>query len=227
MPPIRLSILACLVLLLSACQSPAPRPATPLLEDPPLQQWLQIRAEALSGGAPVVVEVVDAPRLQAELTPDGRLRIWRGLLLRTRDEAEVTFVLAHELAHRSLGHFERRAAAGDTWDALEAEREADREALDALRQMGLRPDAATSLLSLVAGESALDPGADRAGLAMVEQRLEVLWEQVANADSHPMRMQDGWRALMDARFASWLATDPAARDPARTALLRDHVRRPG
>lgn len=225
MPRIRLTLLACLALLLAACQSPAPRPSALVFDDPPVQQWLQGRAQALAGGAPVVVEVVDGPRVQAELLPDGRLRIGRALLLRTRDEAEVTFVLAHELAHRALGHFERRAA-GDGWNDLQAEREADREALDALRQMGLRPDAATSLLSVVAGERSLDPGVDREGLALVEQRLEVLWEQVAGAGSHPMRAQDGWRALMDTRFEAWLADDPAAGDPARAALVREHVRRP-
>lgn len=225
MPRIRLTLLACLALLLAACQSPAPRPSAPVFDDPPVQQWLQGRAQALAGGAPVAVEVVDGPGIQAELSPDGRLRIGRGLLLRTRDEAEITFVLAHELAHRSLGHFERRAA-GEGWDALEAEREADREALDALRQMGLRPDAATSLLSLVAGERALDPAVDREGLAMVDQRLEVLWEQVAGAGSHAMRARDDWRALMDARFEAWMADDPAADDASRAALVREHVRRP-
>lgn len=220
---LRLLALSCLVLF-AGCAAVPPREAAPL-DDAAVVAWLQSRAESLAGGEPVAVEVLDGPRPQAELGPDGRLRVWRGLLLRTRDEAEVTFVLAHELAHRTLGHFARREA-GAGWDPVEAEREADRAALDALRQMGLRADAATSLLSLVAGEAERDPAADGAALAEVGRRLEVLWEQVADAGMHPMRAHDPWRALMDARFEAWLAADPAGRDPARAALVREHVRRP-
>jgi hypothetical protein len=92
--------------------------------------------------------------------------------------------------------------------------------------MGLRADAATSLLSLVAAEHARDAEVDRAALALVEQRLEVLWEQVARAPPHTMPAADPWRALLDARFEEWFAADPAARDPARAAMVREHVRRP-
>lgn len=213
------------VLLLAACATQRPASSTPPLDDPQATAWLQARADALSGGDPVQVEIVDAARMQAELAPDGRLRVWRGLLLRTRDEAEITFVLAHEIAHRTLGHFARREA-GTGWDPLAAEREADSAALDALRQMGLRADAATSLLSLAAAESALDPASDRDALALVDQRLEVLWEQVGGAPPHAMRAADPWRALMDARFERWFGADPAAIDPARAAMVRDHVQRP-
>ena len=213
-----------LALLLAACTAAPSRPEAPL-DDPEVAAWLQARAEALAGGEPVRVELVDGARVQADLQPDGRLRVWRGLLLRTRDEAEITFVLAHELAHRALGHFVRRDA-GAGWDPVAAEREADAAALGVLRQMGLRADASTSLLSLVAGEAARDPDADRAALALVEQRLEVLWEQVAGAPPHAMRGEDPWRALLDARFERWFAADPAARDAARAAMVREHARRP-
>lgn len=223
MRPFRLLPALCLAVL-AACATPSPRPAA-TLDDPQATAWLQARAEALAGGDPVRVEIVDAARIQAELDADGRLRVWRGLLLRTRDEAEVTFVLAHEIAHRALGHFARRADAA-AWDPVAAEREADVAALEVLRQMGLRADASTSLLSLVAGEAALDPDVDRAALALVEQRLEVLWEQVGGAPPHPMRGEDPWRALLDARFEAWFAADPAARDATRAALVREHVRRP-
>lgn len=214
-----------LPLVLAACAHSPPR-ATAALADPAVEAWLQARADALSGGEPVRIELLDGPLVQAELGADGTLRIWRGLLLRTRDEAEITFVIAHELAHRELGHFERRDA-GAGWDPLEAEREADRAALESLRQMGLRADAATSLLSLADGESRLDRDVDAAALAQVGQRLEVLWEQVSAAVAHPMRGNDTWRSLVDARFEAWFAADPAARDPARARMVREHVRRPG
>lgn len=223
MRPFRWPLLL-LPVVLAACASAPPRAVAPLA-DPAVEAWLQARADALSGGEPVRIEVLDGPLVQAELGADGTLRIWRGLLLRTRDEAEITFVIAHELAHRALGHFERREA-GAGWDALEAEREADRAALESLRQMGLRADAATSLLSLAAGEAHLERGADAAAPDQVGQRLEVLWEQVASVPAHPMRADDPWRALVDTRFEAWFGDDPAARDLAREGLVRDHVRRP-
>lgn len=217
-------IAAGLALLLSACAA-TPHREAPLLDDPALIVWLQGRADALAGADPVRVRVVDGPSVQAELEPDGHLRVWRGLLLRARDESEVTFVLAHEIAHRSLGHFAQRQA-GDRWDPLQAEREADRTALDALRQMGLRAEAATALLSLVAAEAALSPGVDRTALAFVDERLDALWEAVAGAAAHPPRGGDPWRVLLDTRFEAWFAADPAARDPARSAMVRGHAGRP-
>jgi hypothetical protein len=210
-----------LVALLTACGAPT-RPAAPL-DDPAARDWLQARAEALAGGEPVQVQLVDGAAIQADLEPDGRLRLWRGLLLRTRDEAEITFVIAHELAHRALGHFDRRASASD-WDPLAAELEADRQAIDTLRQMGLRGDAGTSLLSLLDAEFALALAADDPARLVVSRRLEALWE--LTPPPHQRRDGDGWRALVDARWDNWFAGDAAARDPTRASLVRDHVRRP-
>jgi hypothetical protein len=211
-----------LAALLTACAAPT-RPAPPL-DDPAVRDWLQARAEALSGGEPVQVELFGGAPIQADLQPDGRLRLWTGLLLRTRDEAEVTFVLAHELAHRTLGHFERRES-GPDWDPLVAELEADRQAIDTLRQMGLRGDAGTSLLSLLDAEFALALAADDPARITVSRRLEALWE--LTPPPHERRGSDGWRALVDARWDTWFADDAASRNPAREALVRDHVRRPG
>jgi hypothetical protein len=216
--PLLVLALACLLV---ACTAPM-RPAQPF-DDPAVRDWLQARAEALAGGEPVQVALYSGAPIQADLEPDGRLRLWRALLLRTRDEAEVTFVIAHELAHRSLGHFERRKAATD-WDPLAAELEADRQAIDTLRQMGLRADAGTSLLSLIDAEFALVLEADDPARILVSRRLEALWEQTAQP--HEPRSGDGWRSLLDARWQAWFAQDAASRDPARKGMVRDHVRRP-
>lgn len=210
-----------LAALLTACVAPM-RPAAPL-DDPAARDWLQARAEALSGGEPVQVELFGGAPIQADLQPDGRLRLWTGLLLRTRDEAEVTFVIAHELAHRTLGHFERRES-GPDWDPLVAELEADRQAINTLRQMGLRGDAGTSLLSLLDAEFAQVLAEDDPARVLVSRRLEALWE--LTPPPHEARSVDAWRSLLDARWEAWFADDPAARDPARTALVRDHARRP-
>ena len=220
MNALRLPCLIVLAVLLAGCMAPT-RSDRPL-EEPAVRDWLQARAQALAGGEPVQVELLDGQAIQADLRPDGTLRLWKGLLLRTRDEAEVTFIIAHELAHRSLGHFDRRESAVD-WDPIAAEREADRQAIDTLRQMGLRADAGTSLLSLLDAEFALVLAADDPARRMVSQRLEALWE--LTPPPHEPRDGDGWRSRVDARWEPWFAGDAAARDPTRERLVRDHVRR--
>jgi hypothetical protein len=220
MNALRLFRLIVLAVLVAGCTAPT-RPDRPL-DEPAVRDWLQARAQALAGGEPVQVALLDGEAIQADLRPDGTLRMWKGLLLRTRDEAEVTFVIAHELAHRSLGHFDRRESAAD-WDPIAAEREADRQAIDTLRQMGLRADAGTSLLSLLDAEFALVLAADDPARLMVSQRLEALWE--LTPPPHEPRDGDGWRPRVDARWETWFAGDAAARDPIRERLVRDHVRR--
>lgn len=78
---------------------------------------LVIRDEALNGyvrgvlcrtigaercGA-VRLYVVRAPMFNASMSPNGTMRVFSGLLLRTRSEAELASVLGHE-----FGHFEQR-----------------------------------------------------------------------------------------------------------------------
>lgn len=41
---------------------------------------------------------------QASMRPNGAMEVWSGLLLRTRDEAELAAVLGHEFAHFELRH---------------------------------------------------------------------------------------------------------------------------
>jgi hypothetical protein len=209
------------VLLLAACASPGRR-ATPPLDAPAVVAWLQARADALSGGTPVDVRVLDGDAIQGQLEPDGTLTLHRGLLVRLRDESEATFVIAHELAHRELGHFEQRAT-DPAWDADAAEHAADRRALEVLQQMGLRPDAGTSLLSALAGEFEAVPDVEVQARETVAKRLELLWEFTPPA--HAGRDDDPWRRVVDPEWERWFARDPAAADPGRTALVRGHVRR--
>lgn len=49
------------------------------------------------------VYVLREPTFNATMSPNGTMRIFSGLLLRMRSEAELAYVLAHE-----FGHFERR-----------------------------------------------------------------------------------------------------------------------
>ncbi|WP_084580248.1 M48 family metallopeptidase [Sphingomonas azotifigens] len=51
----------------------------------------------------VRVYVIRAPMFNASMTPNGTMRVYSGLLLRLRNEAELATVLGHE-----FGHYERR-----------------------------------------------------------------------------------------------------------------------
>lgn len=118
-------------------------------------------ADAETGGRlKVTVELLDSDQVNAAALPDGRLLVNRGLLALARSEAELAFVLAHEIGHVVAGHARQGAArppvdpaiAGVAEVQAEAEfnrgqeREADRIGLDALAQAGFDPAAATAFL---------------------------------------------------------------------------------
>ncbi len=223
LPVPAVAVLLSTLLAIAGCASTATRAPPAAFDDPEVVAWLGNRAAALAGGAAPTVEVIVDDGIQAELLPDGRLRLRTALLLRARDEAEITFIIAHELAHAELDHFARRERAD--WDPLQAEHAADLRALDTLRQMGLRADAGTSLLSAIDAELGLIADLDPGVRPLVAERLSLLWE-FSVSSGHPPRMGDGWRGLMDSRWESWFARDAAAGDARRESLLREHAQRP-
>lgn len=52
----------------------------------------------------VRIYVIRAPVFNASMSPNGTMRVYTGLLLRARNEAELASVLAHEFAHFELRH---------------------------------------------------------------------------------------------------------------------------
>ncbi len=119
-------------------------------------------AEAETGGRlEVTVELLDSDQVNAAALPDGRLLVNRGLLALARGEAELAFVLAHEIGHVVAGHARQGAArppvdpaiAGVAEVQAEAEfnrgqeREADRIGIDALARAGFDPAAAPAFLA--------------------------------------------------------------------------------
>jgi predicted Zn-dependent protease len=222
MPTLRALNAGLFALLLSACASGTSRLPQPL-HDPEVQAWIEARVRTLAGEHPPSVELWHSPATQATLYPNGHLTIRSALLLRLRDESEITFVLAHELAHHDLGHFMRRTE--PDWDARAAEHQADLAAAQQLAQMGLRTDAGISLLTALEAELAMDSDADQEGLDMLSERLRLL-QEAGRAPAHAPPARDTWRALMDSRWEAWFVEDPAAKDPERALIVRTHAQRP-
>lgn len=52
----------------------------------------------------VRIYVVRIPYFNATMAPNGVMQIWSGLLLRTENEAQLAYILAHEIAHYRYQH---------------------------------------------------------------------------------------------------------------------------
>ena len=50
------------------------------------------------------VYIVRTPYFNANMAPNGMMQVWSGLLLRTRNEAQLAAVLGHEFAHFEQRH---------------------------------------------------------------------------------------------------------------------------
>ena len=83
--------------------------AAPLLDNPELQRYLNqlgrwIALHSERPGLPWTFGVLDTTAINAFATPGGYVFVTRGLLVRTRDEAELAGVLAHEIVHVTRRH---------------------------------------------------------------------------------------------------------------------------
>lgn len=118
------------------------------VRDTALLGYLEQLLRRLATGEPPRLYVIQAPGLQADLLGERLLRLRSGLLTAVADEAELAFVLAHELAHGELGHLAARRE--DGWDAARAERAADAAALRTLERLGYDAGAPRALLERLA-----------------------------------------------------------------------------
>lgn len=72
----------------------------------------------------VRIYILRVPAFNASMSPNGTMRIYSGLLLRMRNEAELASILGHEFAHFELRHsledFRRRRSSSDfmAWTAV-------------------------------------------------------------------------------------------------------------
>lgn len=216
--------------LLVACAATAPsreataarwRLADAALRDPELERFLDRRLAAVgAGGSTAVSVVLRPPGLRAQWREPGVVLVWADLLLRVIDDAELAFVLAHEVGHSRLGHAEVPAATATAADRLTIEREADRWARARIVAMGYRADAGETLLAALSAELADDPA--RATVrSTIEARLSAL--RALPPEGDPIgtgAAPGGWPALQRSRREAWAALDPSLRDPARAAQVR-------
>ncbi len=187
-----------LALLLPGCAG-LPHLARPpdALDDPALQaaaEALLCRVAARCDD--LRLHLVDRADEQAEMFPDGRLHLHLGLLLATRGEADLAFVLAHEAAHRELRHRPGRTPA----QRARLEIEADRRAVVRLAALGLPARPARALLARLLAADQADAAAPASeALAQTRARLVALDRLLAELDDPPTD------AAADARWAALLA----------------------
>lgn len=134
------------------------------------------------------VYLIDTPTPQADLVGAQVLRIGMGLLLTVQDEAELAFVLAHELAHARLDHIDARRRW--RWDGDQAERDADRAALVQMQTLGYRPGAGAGLLRRML--PAMPPKAR----ASMQDRIDALQSLAPAPDATQGRGDDTLRFLL-------------------------------
>lgn len=145
-----------------------------LMNDPALNAYVRgvlCRAVGQERCGATRVYIVRTPHYNAMMAPNGMMVVWSGLLLRTRNEAELATVLGHEFAHfekrHSIQMFHNVKSKMDamTWLSLvpggmfaqvgligslfsfnrEMERQADLVALDDLARAGYDPIAASQI----------------------------------------------------------------------------------
>lgn len=54
--------------------------------------------------ADIRVYIVDTPHFNATMAPNGCMQVWTGLMLRAENEAQLAYVLGHEMAHYLRRH---------------------------------------------------------------------------------------------------------------------------
>lgn len=110
---------------------------------------------------------------------NGKVAVSRGLIVRMRNEAELAFVIAHEISHDTLGHEAQIFAVGDY--LLEQERqiglelEADRYALGIVALAGYDPRA--SIEAIVSASGIHDWGTTAGTHPSIEMRHKAAWNQ--------------------------------------------------
>jgi predicted Zn-dependent protease len=125
-----------------------------VVRDPQLHSYIREIVCRLAGPlcADMRVYVVRNPAFYAAMAPNGTMQVWTGLLLRAANEAQLAFVLGHEIGHYVRRHSRQRwddfqakaidlgrERAGMAAFSREHEREADQLSFDLMVKAGYDP----------------------------------------------------------------------------------------
>ena len=83
------------------------RQSAVVVRDPALNAYVDEVFCKVAGQAycdDVRVYIVEQPYFNANMSPNGMMQVWTGLLLRAENEAQLAFVLGHEFAHYRQRH---------------------------------------------------------------------------------------------------------------------------
>ncbi|MEL7025582.1 MAG: M48 family metallopeptidase [Pseudomonadota bacterium] len=117
-----------------------------LYTDARAQDELKRLLEHLSPQSLLPIQLLRHPSANAFVLPTDKIYLHTGLLLRVANETELAALVAHELAHVSLGHLDNLDPSADLLDrrSVEAEVAADARAIEIMRRAGYCPRSAST-----------------------------------------------------------------------------------
>lgn len=150
------------------------------------------------------VYVMRVPAFNASMAPNGMVEVWSGLLLRMRNEAELSAVLGHEFAHfeqrHSLKGFKHKRSMSNIW----------------------------AWASVMGGRTGMMVASGAAGSIYAfdrdqEREADMLgWKYGAVAGYEPHAAADVWSRLMDEADATALGRRQRSHRYDRVAFFADH-----
>ncbi|MBD8527590.1 M48 family metalloprotease [Pseudomarimonas arenosa] len=142
----------------------------------------------------------------AEIDFARRIVISKGMLRLMHSEAELIFLLAHEVAHYELSHRPPRSAA----KRLPLELAADTRALEVMCRLGLRDAAARSLLTRLnePGREVVDESLKELASTEVRARLAALTGCAAAQHETLLLDPSAFRQLIEAALAASITPAP-------------------
>nr|WP_281378605.1 M48 family metallopeptidase [Brevundimonas lenta] len=197
---------------------------------------------------------MDRPGFHAGMAPNGYLEVWSGLLLRVGSEAELAFVLGHEIGHVDANHpVEQRnalktrlgaaMAVGAVASAAGAYYAVDLSAVgDMARHGAVAASDDYSLAQEIEADrigferlvkAGYDPGAaadlwrSRQDDGIAADRVTALETLGAASPEGWRRERDAWRAAIRPHLAGWLADDLRRRDFEGALALTARLERDG
>lgn len=77
-----------------------------VITDPALNSYVRdmVCKLAPSYCADIRIYIVQTPHFNASMAPNGSMQVWTGLMLRAQNEAQLAYVLGHEIAHYLRRH---------------------------------------------------------------------------------------------------------------------------